>query len=240
MVDLPSDADCKVRETPEFERSLSFASMQIPGPFERVAKDATYFITLPDAAWPSEKKEQHLSFFNRYSLPIISVHEAYPGHYTQFLATRRCPSKVRRVFGCASFSEGWAHYCEELYVDEAHRAEPAPRRHRIQQLYLALQRICRYIVGIEMHTKGMTYEQGVEFFVNEGFMERTNAEREARRGTMDPTYLVYTLGKMEILKLRDDYRRATGKSLREFHDEFIRHGYPPLKIMRMILLGRVG
>jgi uncharacterized protein (DUF885 family) len=238
VVDVPPDADCKVQETPEFRRSLSFASMEIPGPFEKVARDAYYSITLPDPAWPSEKKEQHLSFFNKYSLPIISVHEAYPGHYTQFLIVRDCPSKVRKVFGCGSFSEGWAHYCEELYVDEAHQGEPSPPRYRIQQLSLSLLRICRYIVGIEMHTKGMTYEQGVEFFINEGFLERVNAEREARRGTMDPTFLIYTLGKMEILKLRDDYRRATGKSLREFHNEFTRHGYPPLKIMRMILLGR--
>ncbi len=235
VVDVPADAACKVQETPEFRRSLSFASMEIPGPFEKVAKDAYYSITLPDPGWASEKKEQHLAFFNRYSLPLISVHEAYPGHYTQFLAVQNCSSKVRKVFGCASFSEGWAHYCEQLYVDTLENPDP---HLRVQQLHLALLRICRYLVGIEMHAKGMTYEQGVEFFVNEGYQERANAEREARRGTLDPTYLVYTLGKMEILKLREEYRRVTGKSLREFHNEFIRHGYPPLKVVRMILLGK--
>ena len=148
---------------------------------------------------------------------------------------QNCPSKVRKIFGCGSFSEGWAHYCEQLYLETS---ADAPVALRLHQLQLALVRICRYIAGIEMHAKGMTYEQAVELFVGEGYQERANAEREARRGTMDPTYLVYTLGKMEILKLRDEYRRAKGKSLREFHNEFIRHGYPPIKIARMILLGR--
>ncbi|HXX92378.1 MAG TPA: DUF885 domain-containing protein, partial [Planctomycetota bacterium] len=234
VVDLPPGADCKVQETPEFRRALSFASMEIPGPFEKVARDAYYSITLPDPAWPADRQEQHLSFFNRYSLPLISVHEAYPGHYTQFLAVQACRSSVRRAFGCGSFSEGWAHYCEQLYVDSQEKPDPELR---VQQLHMALLRICRYLVGIQMHTRGMTYEQGVEFFVHEGYQERVNAEREARRGTADPTYLVYTLGKMEILRLRDEYCRATGRSLREFHNEFIRHGYPPIKVARMILLG---
>ncbi len=235
LVDIPADVECTVQETPEFRRSMSFASMEIPGPFEKVAKDARYSITLPDPAWSPEKQEQHLAFFNAYSLPLISVHEAYPGHYAQFLAVQDCRSKVRKAFGCASFSEGWAHYCEQLYLETMQNPDP---RLRVQQLHMALLRICRYIAGIEMHTKGMTYEQAIELFVGEGFQERVNAEREARRGTMDPTYLVYTLGKMEILKLRDEYRQATGRSLREFHNDFIRHGYPPIKVARMILLGK--
>jgi uncharacterized protein (DUF885 family) len=235
VVDIPAEADCTVQETPEFRRSLSFASMEIPGPFEKVARDAYYSITLPDPAWPSDRQEQHLAFFNRFSLPLISVHEAYPGHYAQFLAVQKCRSSVRKVFGCGSFSEGWAHYCEQLYVESQEHPDP---RLRLQQLHMALLRICRYIAGIQMHTRGWTYEQAVEFFVAEGFQERLNAEREARRGTMDPTYLVYTLGKMEILKLREEYRRQTGRSLREFHNEFIRHGYPPIRIARMILLGK--
>jgi uncharacterized protein (DUF885 family) len=233
-VDLPPEAACTVQETPEFRRSMSFASMEIPGPFEKVAKEAYFSVTLPEPSWSSERKEQHLAFFNQYSLPLISVHEAYPGHYAQFLAVQTCRSRVRKAFGSGSFSEGWAHYCEQLYVDSLDRPDP---RLRIQQLYLALLRICRYIVGIEMHTHGMSYEQGVEFFVNEGYQERVNAEREARRGTMDPTYLVYTLGKMEILNLRDEYLRATGRTVREFHNELIRLGSPPLKVARMILLG---
>jgi uncharacterized protein (DUF885 family) len=229
---VPPDAACKVQETPEFRRSMSFASMETPGPFEKVARDAYYSITLPDPTWPTERQEQHLAFFNRYSLPLISVHEAYPGHYTQFLRVREVASKVRKVFGCASFSEGWAHYCEQLYADQ--HPDPSLKLHQLQ---LALVRICRYVAGIEMHAKGMTYEQAVELFVTEGYMERVAAEREARRGTADPTYLVYTLGKHEILKLRDDYLARTGATLKQFHDELIRTGYPPIPIARKILLG---
>ena len=187
-----------------------------------------------DPAWPEERRAKHLTFFNRANLKLISVHEAYPGHYTQFLRVRDCPSRVRRIFGCASFSEGWAHYCEQLYADTG---DTSPGL-RLQQLSMALLRICRYICGIEMHTRGMSYEQAVEFFVTQGWMERVNAEREARRGTSDPTYLVYTLGKMEILKLRDEYLARPEHTLRGFHNEFIRHGYPPIPVMRMILLGR--
>jgi uncharacterized protein (DUF885 family) len=230
VASVPPDAACRVQETPPFRRSLSFASMEVPGPFEKVARDAYYSITLPDPSWPSDRQESHLSFFNRYSLPLISVHEAFPGHYTQFLQVQKLSSKVRRAFGCASFSEGWAHYCEQLYAD----LHPDPSL-RLHQLQLALVRICRYVAGIQMHAKGMSYEQAVELFVNEGYMERVAAEREARRGTADPTYLVYTLGKHEILKLRDEYRSRTGGTLKAFHDDLLRTGYPPLPIARRIL-----
>jgi uncharacterized protein (DUF885 family) len=234
VVTVPADAACTVQETPVFRRSLSFASMETPGPFEKVARDAYYSITLPDPSWTPERKEQHLSFFNKYSLPLISAHETFPGHYVQFLALQHCPSKVRKVFGCASFSEGWAHYCEQLYVD---LLPDAPVALRVHQLQLALVRICRYIAGIEMHAKGMTMEQAVELFVNEAYMERVSAEREARRGTADPTYLVYTLGKHEILKLRDEYRQRTGATLAAFHEALLHTGYPPLPIARRILFG---
>jgi uncharacterized protein (DUF885 family) len=229
---VPADADCRVQETPSFRRAMSFASMETPGPFEKVARDAYYSITLPDPSWSTDRQEQHLAFFNKYSLPLISVHEAYPGHYVQFLHVQKVASRVRKIFGCGSFSEGWAHYCEQLYAER--NPDPALRLHQLQ---LALVRICRYIAGIEMHAKGMTYEQAVELFVTEGYMERVAAEREARRGTADPTYLVYTLGKHEILKLRDDYLARTGKSLKAFHDALLSTGYPPLPIARQILFG---
>jgi len=232
VVTFPADAACRVQETPVFRRALSFASMETPGPFEKVARDAYYSVTPVEPSWPSERQEQHLSFFNRNALTLISVHEAFPGHYVQFLALQGAASKVRKVFGCSSFSEGWAHYCEQLYV-ETHPEAPAALR--VHQLQLALVRICRYIAGIEMHTKGMTVAQATELFVNEGFMERGGAEREARRGAGDPTYLVYTLGKQEILKLRDEYVRRTGGTLKAFHDDLLRTGYPPLPIARKLL-----
>ena len=234
VVDLPPGPVCKVQETPAFRRSLSFASMETPGPFEKVAREAFYSITLPDPSWPPERQEQHLSFFNRYSLPLISAHETYPGHYVQFLDLRGVSSKVRKAFGCASFSEGWAHYCEQLYVEQM---PGAPAALRVHQLQLALVRICRYLAGIQMHTRGMTMEQAVELFVNDAYMERAGAEREARRGTADPTYLVYTLGKQEILKLRDEYLRRTGATLAEFHHALLETGAPPLPIARAMLFG---
>ncbi len=233
-VDVPPDAACTVQETPPFRRATSFASMEIPGPFETVAREAYYSITLPDPSWSPERTEQHLSFFNPYALPLISVHEAYPGHYTQFLAARACASRVRRAFRSSSFSEGWAHYCEQLYVDDRKDAPPELRLH---QKALELLRIARYLAGIQMHARGMTVEEAVELFVNEAFLERANAEREARRAAADPKVPVYTLGKMEILRLRDEYLARTGRSLREFHNELLAHGAPPLPVARRILLG---
>lgn len=236
LCDVPADADCKIRETPAFRRTTSFASMEIPGPFETVATDAYYSITLPDPSWSAERQEQHLRFFNRWALVLISVHEAYPGHYTQFLAVRGLPSRIRRVFGSGSFSEGWAHYLEQVYVDLQDNPDP---RLRLHQLHMALLRICRYLVGIRMHCRGMSYEQAVQFFQEQGYLAPVNAEREARRGTADPTYLVYTLGKIQILKLRDEIRARRGAAfdLKEFHNRLIAHGYPPVKVVRAILLG---
>ncbi len=233
VLDLPEEADLRVQETPGFRRSLSFASMEVPGPFEAKARESFYSITLPDPSWPAERQAQHLTFFNRHALALVSVHEAYPGHYVQALAVRSCPSMVRRVFRSGMFSEGWAHYCEQLYAE---RPE-ATAALRLHQLSMALLRVCRYVAAIELHAKGMTYEQAVELFVNEGFLERVNAEREARRGTMDPRFLVYTLGKLEILALRQEYLRRTGRSLREFHNDLLSRGQPPIPLLRRVLLG---
>jgi uncharacterized protein (DUF885 family) len=233
----PARENLHVAETPEYARSTSFASMDTPGAFERVATEAYYYVTPPDPAWDARRREEHLSFYNRYSLPIVSVHEVYPGHYYQLLAARASTSRVRAVLGSASFIEGWAHYCEQMMLDEGFGGNNP--KLKLAQLQAALSRLCRYLVGLKMHTQGMTYEQGTEFFMREGYMERANAEREARRGTLDPTYLVYTLGKMEILKLREAYRERTGASFRlgEFHDRLLAYGSPPVKILRMALLG---
>ena len=232
----PASENLIVAETPAFRR-LGFASMDAPGPFERAATESYYYVTPPDPAWDARRREEHLSFFNRSALPVVSIHEAFPGHYYQLLAARRSPSRVRAALGSASFVEGWAHYCEQMMIDEGFGG--GNPKLRLAQLHAALARLCRYLVGLRMHTAGMTYEQGVEFFAREGYMERANAEREARRGTLDPTYLVYTLGKMEILRLRDDYRRARGEQFRlgEFHDRLLSHGMPPVKILRLALLG---
>ncbi|HVG30231.1 MAG TPA: DUF885 family protein [Pyrinomonadaceae bacterium] len=233
----PARENLIVAETPEFARGTSFASLDAPGASERTATESYFYVTPPDPAWDARRREEHLSFYNRYQLPVVSIHEVYPGHYYQLLALRRTPSRVRSALGAASFVEGWAHYCEQMMLDEGFGG--GNPRLRLAQLHAALTRLCRYLVGISMHARGMSYEEGVEFFVREGYMERTNAEREARRGTLDPTYLVYTLGKMEIMRLRDDYRRLQGDSFRlgEFHDRLLSYGMPPVKILRMALLG---
>jgi uncharacterized protein (DUF885 family) len=146
-------------------------------------------------------------------------------------------SKARRILEAGSNLEGWAHYSEQMMLDEGYGGNDP--RLRLVQLQDALLRDCRYIVGIEMHTKGMSIEKGIDFFMMEGYQSRVNAEMETTRGTVDPTYMVYTLGKLAILKLRDDYRKKMGSgfTLKDFHDRFMRSGAPPLTIVRREMLG---
>jgi uncharacterized protein (DUF885 family) len=237
VVTIPSPVPPIVRETPPFMRALTFASMDTPGPYETVAKEAFFNVTLPEATWPKNRIEDHMAAFNRGTVLATAIHEAYPGHYTQFLWVQRAPSKVRKLLGAASNAEGWAHYTEQMMLDEGFARHD--RKMRLGQLQDALLRDARYIVGLRMHTQGMSFEGGVEFFVKEGFQPRANAERETKRGTSDPTYLVYTLGKLEILALREEVRKRKGAqfSLREFHDAFLAQGYPPIPIVRRALLG---
>ncbi len=237
IVTNPSQVAPVVEETPPFMRALTTASMDTPGPFEKVAKEAFFNVTLPDAAWPAKEVEEYMQGFNRGTIVSTAVHEAYPGHYTQFLWVHQAPTRVRKLIGCSSNSEGWAHYSEQMMLDEGYGA--GDPKLRLGQLQDALLRDARFIVGIRMHTGRMTPEEAADFFVREGRQVRPVAEKEARRGTSDPTYLVYTLGKLEILKLREDYKKLKGQafSLQEFHDAFLRQGYPPVKIVRRALLG---
>lgn len=234
VVTIPSEDELKVQETPPFMRATTFASMDAPGAFEKVAKEAYYQVTLPEKNWDAKKVEEHMRSFCDLDLINTSVHEAYPGHYVQGLWVKKAPSKTRKILGCGSNSEGWAHYCEELMADR----QPENKKLKLVQIHDALLRVCRYIVGIRMHTDGMTVEQSKEFFVKEGFQENANADRESKRGTEDPTYLVYTLGKLQILALRDDYKKAKGDkfNLKEFHDAFLAEGVPPIKLVRQALL----
>jgi uncharacterized protein (DUF885 family) len=233
----PARENLLVAETPEYARSLSFASLDAPGAFERVANESYYYVTPADPTWTPQQQEEHLGHYNRYGLTITSIHEAYPGHYYQLLKAKQSPSRVRSALGSAGFVEGWAHYCEQMMLDEGFGGNNP--KLRLAQLDAALLRLCRYVVGLRLHTAGMSYEEAVNFFMREGYQARTNAEREARRGTLDPTYLVYTLGKMEILRLRDEWRRQLGDSFRlgDFHDRLLSYGMPPVKILRMAMLG---
>jgi len=242
IITVPAGAQAKVVETPPFARATTFASMDTPGPYETKATEAFYNITLPDPSWPKEKQEEYLQGYNYPLLSNVSVHEVWPGHYTQFLWVKNNPelSKVRKLTAAGSNAEGWAHYGEEMVLDEGlYNGDP---KYRLAQLVDALLRDCRYIVGVRMHTQGMTMEQAREFFVKEGRQQPVVGEMETKRGTGDPTYLMYTLGKLEILKLREDYRRKMGNnfSLQDFHDRFIKAGSPPVKIVRRELMGRDG
>lgn len=238
IVTLPPDDDVAVVPTPEFERATSFASMDAPGPLEKHATRAYYNVTPVEPGWSAERKEQHLGFFNDYAFPLISAHEVMPGHYLNFaLDAHEKLSLIRRLMGSASFSEGWAHYDEQMMVDEGWgNGDP---RVRLAQLSLALQRECRYLVGLREHTEGMTVEAATAFFEDNAFMAGEPARREALRGTVDPLYGYYTLGRLEILKLREDFRKASSAhySLQTFHDEFLAHGDPPIAIVRKIVLG---
>jgi uncharacterized protein (DUF885 family) len=237
IVTIPSKVPPIIEETPPFMRALTTASMDTPGPYEKVAKEAYFNVTLPEASWAKQQMEQYLEGFNRGTIVSTAVHEVYPGHYTQFLWIANAPSKIRKLIGCSSNAEGWAHYSEQMMLDEGYgNGDP---RLRLGQLQDALLRDARYIAGIQMHTGKMTVEQAVEFFVKEGYQVRPVAQKEAKRGTSDPTYLVYTLGKLQILKLRDDYRKMKGAqyTLQGFHDAFMAQGYPPIRIVRGAMLG---
>src|SRR6266850_1373035 len=242
IITVPGGAQAKVVETPPFARATTFASMDTPGPYEANAGEAYYNITLPDPTWPAEKQEEYLQGYNYPLLSNVSVHEVWPGHYTQFLWVKNNPdlSKVRKLTAAGSNAEGWAHYSEEMILDEGFTNHDP--KYRLAQLVDALLRDCRYIVGVRMHTQGMTMEQAREFFVKEGRQQPVVGEMETKRGTGDPTYLMYTLGKLEILKLREDYQRKIGSnfSLQDFHDRFIKAGSPPVKIVRRELMGRDG
>lgn len=237
IVTIPSTVLPILEETPPFMRALTFASMDTPGPYETVAKEAFFNVTLPEKSWTPDQIEDYMHSFNRGTILSTSVHEAYPGHYVQFLWVQKLNSKVRKLLGANSNAEGWAHYCEQMMLDEGY-ANGDPRM-RLGQLQDALLRDARYIVGIEMHTGKRTFDQGVEFFEKEGFQPHEGAIKETKRGTSDPTYLYYTLGKLQILKLREDYKKLKGAqfSLQEFHDNFLKQGFPPIRIVRHAMLG---
>lgn len=241
IVTIPSEVRPTIAETPAFMRTGGFASMDTPGAFETKATEAFYYVTPPEKEWETRRQTEHMRQFNRAGMDVITIHEAYPGHYLQFLYSKQYPTKVRKLYTCGTNVEGWAHYTEQMAVEEGY-GDQDPKV-RLAQLSEALLRDCRYIVGIKLHTEGWTVEMGKKFFVEQGFIEPETAFQEARRGTYNPTYLYYTLGKLQILKLREDYRKAKGKdfTLLQFHDEFVRQGGIPIKMLRKLLLpGNTG
>ena len=246
IVTIPSDVRPIVEETPPFMRATTFASMDTPGPFEKNATEAYFNVTLPDPSMTPAQVEGYMHSFNVGTVISTAVHEAYPGHYVQFLFLPQAPSKVRKILGANTDVEGWAHYCEQMMLDAGYgqpgvgaKDERESKFLRLGQLQDALLRNARFIVGIEMHSGKMSFDQAVEFFQKEGYQSKETAMVETKRGTSDPTYLYYTLGKLEIMKLREDVKKRDGAafSLEKFHDEFLRQGFPPIKIVREAMLG---
>ncbi len=234
IVTIPSEVRPTVMETPPYARNGVFAMMDTPGAYETKATEAYYYVTPTEKNWDARRKEEHLRLFNRPVIQIVTIHETFPGHYIQFLYAKQYPTKTRKLTYCGTNVEGWAHYCEQMIPDEGY-GDP---RIRLAQLSEALLRDCRYVVGIKLHTQGMTVEEGGKIFEKEGFQEPSTAYEESRRGAYNPTYLYYTLGKLMIYKLRADYQRAKGDSFRleAFHNDFVRQGGLPIKLIRRILL----
>ena len=238
IVTRPEGESIIVAPTPEFYR-WSFASMWVPGPFEQKATRALYYLTDADPSWPVDRQEEHLRDFNYPTLWAISIHEVYPGHFLHYQFLRRVESKVRKsiMFSPASFVEGWAHYTEQMMVEAGFRRND--QTFKLGQLAEALIRLGRFIVGIRLHVQDWSVEQGVRFFRDECFMEEGGARREAERGTFDPTYVVYSAGKLMLLKLRRDYKEQQGAkySQRAFHDQLLGNGTATFAVQRQLMLG---
>jgi uncharacterized protein (DUF885 family) len=244
IISIPSQVQPILEETPPFERATTFASMDTPGPFEKVAKEAYFNVTLPDPSWSKQETDEFMAQFSYPVINNVAVHEAYPGHYVQFLWMHDIHDRVRQLLGSSSNAEGWAHYSEQMMLDQGLAQAMYPndvhqqQRLKLGQLQDALLRNARFIAGIKMHTGQMTFEQAVDFFVKEGYQSHAVGVVEAKRGTSDPTYLYYTLGKLQILKLRQDVMARQGKdfNLEQFHDAFMKQGFAPIKIVRRAML----
>jgi uncharacterized protein (DUF885 family) len=234
LVTIPSEVRPRVEETPPYARSGSFASMDTPGPYETKATEAFYYVTPVEPEWTAQHKEEHLRLFNKPVVELINIHEVWPGHYLQFLYAPRFPTKVRKLVAVGSNAEGWAHYTEQMMLDQGYGN--GDLKLRLAQLTEALLRDCRYVTGIKLHTAGWTVEDGARLFREKCFQQPANAFEEARRGTYNPTYLYYTFGKLEIQKLAHEYTASRNASLKQFHDAFVAQGSLPLPLVRRLLL----
>jgi uncharacterized protein (DUF885 family) len=222
-----------VDEAPPYQR-WNFAYIVIPGPYEK-GLPSTYYISPPDPKWPAAEQKAYLP--GRSSLLFTSAHEVWPGHFLQFLHSNRAPSKFAQVFQTYAFVEGWAHYAEEMMYDAGLDADD-PSIH-VGQLTEALLRNVRFLSAIGLHTGRMSVAESKKMFRESAFADAGNAGQQAARGTFDPAYLNYTLGKLMIRKLRDDWTASRGgrSAWRDFHDQFLRYGGPPIPLVRNAMLG---
>ncbi len=239
LVTLPSDDTILVRETPDYDRQTVFTSMSTPGALEKVSTQAYYFVTPVDPAWTPAEKEQHLEFFNYAAFPVMLAQDVMPGSSVEFAQRaggRR--SLVRAIFRSPSFAAGWAHYCEEMVV--ATGLSNGDPHVKLASLGLALEREARYLVGLREHTQGMSIERATQFLIENAYLPSARARDEALRAASEPLDGSYTLGELELLKLRDDYKKKMGAaySLQAFNDASLAHGNPPIGVLRALLLGQ--
>jgi len=256
IITTPPGKPLILKETPPFMRATSSASMDAPGPFETQATEAFFNVTLPDPGLPPAQVEEYMQGYSWGVISSTATHEAIPGHYEQYLWNARVPSRIRQFLSLdlsninshwgGTNAEGWAHYTEQMVIDEGFGRTPGVPEDkdipwlklRLGQLQDALLRNARYVVAIQMHTGKMSFDQAVEYFQKEGYQTRPTAIAETRRGTGDPTYLMYTLGKLQILELREELRCRQGAkfNLQEFHDRLMEQGVAPLPVIRKAML----
>ncbi len=243
IVSLPTKKQCEIIETPNFARKFAFAAMSVPGPFEpKEASQSYYWITPADLNLPEEKQREFLSIFAKSSLEVITIHEVWPGHYLQLLKSNNTDSDIIKIFSRSiTMIEGYAHYCEEMILEEGY--EPFDRiKLKVGQLLAALLRNCRYIAALKMHSGQMSVSEAKTLFTTKAFLNEQSAEIEANRGTVNPMYLNYTLGKLLIKRLRSDYKTEQGENfnLKSFHDTLLSYGSPPIVALRKLMLKNPG
>jgi len=233
LVTIPGPEEAKVDEAPPFQR-WNFAYIEIPGPYEKNLP-SVYYIAPPDPTWP--KAEQDAYVPGKATLLFTSAHEVWPGHFLQFLHANRATWKFGQLFVGYAFAEGWAHYAEEMMFD-AGLGGGAAEAH-IGQLSEALLRDVRFLSAIGLHTGGMTVAQSEQMFREQGLQDPGNARQQAARGTYDPAYLNYTMGKLMIMQLREDWTRDKGgrQAWKQFHDQFLSYGGPPIPLVRGAMMG---
>jgi hypothetical protein len=233
LVSIPGTEEAQVEEAPPFARQ-NFAYIDIPGPYE-TNLPSVYYIAPPDPSWPADVRAAFVP--GDKDLLFTSVHEVWPGHFLNFLHANRSPFQFGKVFVGYAFAEGWAHYTEELMIEAGlGGADPETR---IGQLSNALLRDCRYLSAIGLHTGGMTVDQSREMFKTECYQDEGNARQQSARGTYDPAYLNYTMGKLMIRRLREDWAAERGgrAAWKQFHDRFLSYGGPPIPLVRAQMMG---
>lgn len=234
LVSIPGNEEALVAEAPPYARS-NFAYINIPGPFER-NQPSVYYISPPNPEWSEEVQQAYIA--GESDLLFTSVHEVWPGHFLNFLHAKRSDWVFGRLFVTYAFAEGWAHYTEEMMRDAGLRETSAETR--IGQLGNALLRNARFLSAIALHTQGMTVEESEKLFMEEAYQSEGTARQQAARGTYDPAYLNYTLGKLMIRELRNDWtlQREGRESWKEFHDVFLSFGGPPIPLVRAQMMSQ--